>query len=396
MTDKDLSDWYKNKRAFMETCSQPCFAVIFSGDDVSGFGKVFGRWVHLESDVSMCDQSQSKGPLLFQWAVLLRLGVTVAVVAVLALVAASPYILTSVKREIIMFIIRLLRWIRETGGTDTTIGNSINVAFAFLYCLIVCILHRQDMSKMYEELLSLGFKTKMHFREDVTTMTFLKGVWYKTISAPVSPQRRTSSIDHVVDYDYFWAPLPSRVLKFGKSFTDPCQLYPEYCSRGRRVDSLKLAGAAFLSDVARGTMDFLPLPGLGLFYSRFIVVPRKRDYAAPHQVRAAAGHNHGPEGDHPDGLQEARTHSPFPAIWKGGNPWEDVVATAGPGIVWHGGGNDGGLWCTRVDRPAFLQFLSDRYEISPEEWTDFIDLAPTEAFTFWAHPVLHKLAIDYS
>lgn len=77
-------------------------------------------------------------------------------------------------------------------------------------------------------------------------MTFLKGMWYELGD---------------LGYDAaVWAPLPSRILKMGKSLEDPRKYYP---------GDIRDAAYAFLSDVAMSYRAFAPVPIIRAFCDRY-------------------------------------------------------------------------------------------------------------------------------
>jgi hypothetical protein len=96
---------------------------------------------------------------------------------------------------------------------------------------------------LVNEFLSLGFKMKVRVTNDAGSVTFLKGMWYNIHDLPR------------------WGPLPSRILKMGKSMKDPRSLYG--------VSSIEEAAELYLSDVASSYRQFLPVPILRAFVQRY-------------------------------------------------------------------------------------------------------------------------------
>jgi hypothetical protein len=98
----------------------------------------------------------------------------------------------------------------------------------------------EDVLDCFDE---LGFDMKLQML-DVDDATFLKGMWYYT-------QENVQ----------VWGPLPSRILKMGKSFENPLRLYPR---RPAEEAALK-----FLGDVANSYKPFLPVPIVSTFVNNF-------------------------------------------------------------------------------------------------------------------------------
>jgi hypothetical protein len=110
---------------------------------------------------------------------------------------------------------------------------------------------------MQEEFRRLGFKMKILITGDYREISFLKGTFYDATNADIGQHRRA-------DNTFVWAPLPSRILKAGKSLRDPRELY-----RMSKNDTYLTAVEAFLSDVATGHQAFAAVPLLRAFCTRY-------------------------------------------------------------------------------------------------------------------------------
>ena len=127
---------------------------------------------------------------------------------------------------------------RLSGHSDTSVGNSVVMAFASYDA----ILKGGAWEETYK---ALGLDMKIKFSDSCFDVTFLKGMWYDAESGPV------------------WGPLPSRILKAGKSLRDPRDIYG--------IADFEEASIRFLSDVALGHGYFLQVPILRQFVENYAV-----------------------------------------------------------------------------------------------------------------------------
>jgi CxxC-x17-CxxC domain-containing protein len=183
-TDNWLGEWLS---LTLTTPQRP--SVMAAGDDSIVYD---GRdWYCC--DASSYDQSQSIGVLNHAYQVYNQLGVPKEITDLLWLVAHLPYKYTT--KGFGEFIVRRQdRPIRDTGGPDTCLGNTINMIAAWLDTLLA-VNYLQNFQK-------LGFDMKMH-KVDILHLSFLKGTWVQL----------------------HWVPLPSRILKVGYIKEDPQCLY---------------------------------------------------------------------------------------------------------------------------------------------------------------------------
>jgi len=194
----------------------------------------------IEGDLKMCDQSQDFGALQYcSWA-LRQLGVPFLVAEIIRRLTSNKYVLKSNTVLQVIFIMRVQRAMRDTGNCDTSLGNSIFTASGW-------VSERLGIHTFLE----LGMDVKIHSAKTIYEVTFLKGMWYPTEQGP------------------YWGMLPSRILKVGKSWRDPRDLY-----KGR---SYEQASAQFLNDLADGYRGFLSVPLMRRFVSQFARTPRQRD-----------------------------------------------------------------------------------------------------------------------
>jgi hypothetical protein len=108
-----------------------------------------------------------------------------------------------------MTIGRQYRPTRDTGGADTSLGNGICVAFPWLATFCRCQLPEELSPTRIQVIFGrLGLDLKVAAYDHPWQPTFLKGMWY---------------FSHL--HGFAWAPLPSRILKMGKSHSNPATLY---------------------------------------------------------------------------------------------------------------------------------------------------------------------------
>jgi len=228
-TNAWLTDWMQ---LVLSTPNLP--AILVAGDD----SIVWTGTAWYCADASAYDQSQSFGPLAFAYRIYARLGVPPEITGLLQKVSQLPYFYASLLGKVV--IKRKLRPIRDTGGPDTTLGNSINMAAAWFYAL------HQD--RPYGEAFAhLGFDMKMH-EVDLWHCNFLKGTWVPC------------------DTGMCWYPLPSKILKCGFCKKDPVLIYKK---------PIRLAAQAHLNAVACSFRYAIDVPLLRTFVKRFYknVVP---------------------------------------------------------------------------------------------------------------------------
>lgn len=298
-TDRELTDWMQKCRSYqLPPFKRNGFAafILVAGDDSLVYLIRAGHPdILIECDAAMYDQSQSEGPLEDQYGLMLGFGVPPFVPQILRTVAHAPYMAIGKNGNIL--IDRSKRPMRDTGGPDTTFGNTLEMARAWVETLRCALCDdfcneeevdipytmegtREFMRKWhtwgmwrtpefkylpFEEKIAatfadLGFKMKIKFISEPTEATFLKGAWYPTIQGLV------------------WGPLPSRILKVGSSLRDPTELYKHL--------SLEEACQRFLTEQALSLAGFLQVPILRRFVqinSRFSA--RSSIVLDPHKVQ---------------------------------------------------------------------------------------------------------------
>ncbi len=221
---------------------------------------------------------------------------------------------------------------RDTGGSDTSLGNSTVMAKSW-YSVLLGWSRKQhhtapNLSPSLVDIvagfryLGLDMKIKTPTMDQVT---FLKGMWYQTHQGIRA-----------------WGPLPSRVLKMGKLIEDPVSLYK--VTHLPKEHRRRAAAEMFLKDLSSSYKPFLPVP----FVSNFV-------------------HNFGS------------------ADWDIQRRWIDTYKIQADGSQQNYSLNAEGL-----------QQILDRYDITLEQMNDALDHFPIEPFSFTESPVYFALArVDY-
>jgi len=182
--------------------------IVVVGDDSVVFCNINGHWWCYENDFSQYDQSQDRPALELTWAYLEHLGVSSDDVEWLRRTSRAPYVWTSKHTGQRISVSRHERTMRDTGGPDTSLGNSI--LNAHLWMLVLTGTEILTPEQLTARFLSYGMGAKAHVFTSWHKVGFLKGKWF------------TYRDGHV------WAPCPSRFLKMGKIVGDPrTTLHPD-------------------------------------------------------------------------------------------------------------------------------------------------------------------------
>jgi hypothetical protein len=231
-TDKDLSRWAER---VLSPVLIDTWYILVAGDD-----SLVLHWKNktlecFEGDASCFDQTQSFGALQRILLCLGRFGLSPWSQEQLLTLAHNTYMAYSKEGCGFISVNRKYRGMRDTGGVDTSVGNSVGMALAWVDCIV-----DGDIDENFKR---LGFQMKMNKTTDFYQCTFLKGLWY-----------------HCLDGSTWWGPLPSRILKVGKALRDPRELYK---------GTFEQCCAYFLNDVAMGYSYFLQIPILRSFVKNF-------------------------------------------------------------------------------------------------------------------------------
>lgn len=266
MSDAQLSGWMFNvlNRVYVSP-DETGFVILACGDDsLVAYCSPDAKIQFFEGDASMFDQSIGKGPLRWEHRFLFQLGLTNRMADSLFDMHSLPYHVRPGKHDHdqpLLVLSRINRLMRDTGSAQTYLGNTIVMLSSWYFVLREIQRSRKSWEKFHSDqsvdliktkFLKLGFSMKMSTTDNPLCVTFLKGMWYD------------------VGDELCWGPLPSRILKMGKTLRDPRSMY---CT-----SDYSTAGELYLSDVASSYSVFLQVPILRAFVKRF-----KLNHKAHHQ-----------------------------------------------------------------------------------------------------------------
>jgi len=344
-SDLSLSRWFSDA---VLKLTVPCLIVM--GDDMllivtiwNGKENEGGSMrIAIEGDASMFDQSQSMGPLERQAEFMANAGMSPKVLDIWRQIHYGKFVATTRARSGAessrMTFTMPNRPIRLSGCADTTLGNSLSSIYAAMYTVEALfnnetkvIYHDCSLERDLEELrvkvvasyAELGFKMKVKMLAEPTCSTFLKGMFLPTIA-------------QLGDPSFFWTTLPSKLLKIGKSKTDPCVLYSAAVNREQ-------ASRMFMEDVCRSLRPGIHGPIMAAFLLKF--------------------------GD--------ESHTPRREDW-------EVTFVTGGSVL--------------IDPQSAIQLYAKRYDVDELMITDFITwLGRWNLFTVLAHTLfIRMMLVDYS
>lgn len=247
MSDDDLSSW-------MYSAMLPGRAlvlIIVAGDDSLVAVIKNNQVTFFEGDAEKFDQSQSEGPLAHERKVMSHVGVDANTVSLMRAQSLTAYKLRfSDKTQV--SILREHHPTRDTGGPNTTFGNTTNMASASADLFIQMPEAKVPTLEEYKKhFADLGFAMKVKQEDSPNLVTFLKGTWYVLKAKPGS---------YIDQRSWAWGHLPSRFLKIGKSFQNPSILY------GLTPYE---AAERFLHDQGTSMKNFLQVPVLRAFVAKW-------------------------------------------------------------------------------------------------------------------------------
>jgi len=206
-TAQELNTW------LMNVMQNPQHShVIAAGDDVVAYHHVTRTFYC--SDFSSFDQSESRGPLDLQYAIMLRLGVPEETIAALRHLHKAPFVYKSkaLERAQIepnrMKIKHPHRPMRVSGGPDTTVGNTVVALSSWVvaFCRGVSV----------DTFAQLGLKIKLNPTLP-EKLIFLRGRWLNLRGA------------------WRWTPCLGKLAKLGKTMAllpeAPLAAQDEYMSQ---------------------------------------------------------------------------------------------------------------------------------------------------------------------
>jgi hypothetical protein len=190
-----------------------------------------------EADMSMNDQTNGYGPLRVMGDVLwpfLEYDKDLMELGQAAYAAGGRVRLKNCGHGLVIVFKQALQL--STGASDTSVRTSINVGTAAVWSCVSLI--ERKFPTLAEAFAALGLRAKIIPRDTLFGLTFLKG-WFV-------PVARSS--------DVLWVPLPSRVLKNGKTLRRPAHIQVVEIATGRVIGlCLRQRRAVLAASMALGT-----------------------------------------------------------------------------------------------------------------------------------------------
>jgi hypothetical protein len=192
--------------------------ILVAGDDSVVIYRAEGKLWIIEGDISKCDHSVRRMALDFEYRQLIAAGMDPQVADFL--LSNSGAVCVAGARGADGGTIRVNRQPeRNTGGVDTTVGNTIITGGIHLFACASCrpTSERVLAAWFKEAFAGAGFALKARvwsgpigdLGHTYFGPSFLKGYWYPSDS----------------EFGWSWGPLPSRMLKISKIMTDPVRVY---------------------------------------------------------------------------------------------------------------------------------------------------------------------------
>lgn len=189
--------------------------IVVAGDDQLLHCRVGNFEIMLEADVSMCDQSLMTGPLEAEYELEQALGVPEETTDVLRAQAHSDLRIQGETFD--LTVSRANNPTRDTGGSNTSLGNTLVVGGAC--CVAVKTVPLESMCASAFERVTLGLGLKMKVTERSGAGSLIGATFLKMAIYPARMSRESQAglaIEVLV-----MAPLEGRLLKMGKSYRDP-------------------------------------------------------------------------------------------------------------------------------------------------------------------------------
>jgi len=240
--------------------------IIVSGDDSL---VAWGSYCHLfnarfsAADETMCDQSQGEAALDYWfelWAS--RCGASWDFIESIKEQNRRNFV---ARREGMCFV-GDPGWELATGLTATTLCNTVHVITKTLY---VAARKIEGDERTFDEIsCDLGFTSKVKHSDEIEDLEFLKCIFYEADDNCVGA-----------------LPLPSQVLKLGKSMRDPRQIFTIKTKDGKKVPTIDEAYAMFAASV-HDTLKVVPYnyPILGAMVETMHRLGRRPSVTSPEAV----------------------------------------------------------------------------------------------------------------
>lgn len=267
-TDHDLTQWWAR---ISQELHAGTIHIIVSGDDsLAIVTDHSGKQFIMEADASMYDQSESFGPLRQQWRMMRHFGTPDDTIEQLRRLASATLVLPLTEEKGGRSSVRLSqreRPMRQTGGSDTSLGNSYVMLMSAAYVLMH---YPHDQEALEVRFQNLGLRMKIKILDSIRQATFLKGHWTVTIAG-----------------DLHWVPLPSRILKIGKTVEELQRIFPKsFRGKASANEMLTDASYKYVSEVAHGLGYFCRTPYIHHFVDAFPLKHTPRMQENPYKVIA--------------------------------------------------------------------------------------------------------------
>jgi len=251
--------------------------IIVAGDDsVVVINDGSKLWFY-EGDIRQNDHSVRKDALEFEWRVLLDAGCSEEDIALLRANASAPCTLALRNGNGEKIVLRRQAE-RNTGGVDTTVGNSLGVAGGWLHVMAAArdIRNAAEVETLFAQTgLTLVLKLTSGHRQDLGLSlcppSFLKGLWYPihyALPGPIGPVA-TDTVFGKPEVAWVWAPLLSRLLKISKTLTDP-RVTQRLQGEARATLTLHEALSRHLVSVAKSMLSFSNPAPIKSWYEKII------------------------------------------------------------------------------------------------------------------------------
>lgn len=237
-----------------------------------------GTYQIIEGDVSKCDHSVRLSAIESEMAIAGALGMPIHSIEMLLQNQKSVCVIDPRKPGAGEYKV-YRETERNTGGTNTTFGNSVVIGMALCSSLINDLHEREHINAVADRITAgmaeHGFEMKIRAREgehlgdDVWPPSFLKGTWWLG-----------------KDGGWHWGPLLSRILKLSKIMSDPRKVY--------KLPNLRYALRVHAASVALAMAPFCVPDEIRSFLSRLGAGPPAHDVPLEefedHKVKASGAY----------------------------------------------------------------------------------------------------------
>jgi hypothetical protein len=241
--------------------------VFICGDDTAIFIKFKGKVFQIETDFKNYDACQSLEILDIEYLFLRLMGMDQTTITHLRDLSQNRLVMRSAHPRISGTLFEAKGAHRDTGGADTSLGNSIVTGVLMTYCIkpAIYLLVTEDMDVrglekvLFDNMLELGMYLKIEPHPVIDldrcaqftyTISFLKGMFVRSTEGK-----------------NVWIPLPSRILKVGVFKKDFWLEFKVSPMAGH--DLYHKCMQLRLWQIAQQLRPFVDVPILGAFVKRF-------------------------------------------------------------------------------------------------------------------------------